>query len=261
MKPFDHPWLACTFSLLLLIGLPGCITSGFEIGGSGAVFIPEMSGDLGLESTVGGVFADVDLNQFGLEERDNVPYARVWGSALGLNVWASGFQYEEDGRGTLNVGFGDLVAGVPVNAEMELTTAQAGFTFPLIDLAGVRLAPGVGVDYFDLNMVVDQPTVSLREEIDTQGPIPLLFLEGSFDPPVVPLILEARVGAIAGTYGDIDGKVIDAEATLSFNLLDPLEVFAGYRLLRFDVDGTTDGQDFSGDILLDGFIFGGSLRF
>ena len=245
----------------LLFGLNGCLTSDWGLSASAGVFQATMTGDTGREGNVLGL-ADVDIDDdLDLSDEDNSIFAKARVSGAGINIWASGFETEQNGRSQLSVNFGDIAAGTTVRTNSEIRSLQAGISFNIIDVGGFRLAPGVGADYFDIELEAQDSVLNQIESLAEDGPIPLVFLDASFDPPVIPLSVEAHIGGITGTYDDFDGLLLDGEATVHVHLLDPLDLYAGYRYIQFELDGVDDGEEFTADLVLSGLIVGAGLRF
>jgi hypothetical protein len=227
-----------------------------------AAFRPALSGDASLESSMATPVEDVSLrSDLDFTDRSTEFYGKAGVSVVGFNLFASGFQTSQDGTGRLTADFGDISAGTTVNSSFDMTLIQGGLTFNLVDIDVLRLALGVGADYFDAEIAVEDRVTSIMEDLDGAAPVPLVMLDGDVCIPGVPLELGFLVGGMSASYGDIDGLVLDGEALLTLTALDPVDLFAGYRYLSLDLDGVTDDQDFTTDLVLQGWFVGAGLRF
>ena len=172
----------------------------------------------------------------------------------------NGLHYSDASEGTLSGSFGDIAAGLPVRAEVDLDLVRAFWAFDLIDLGPLRLSPGLGVDWLDLDTRVASLTpVSVYEELDVSAAMPLLVLDAAVE--LGPVTAEATVGAMDLDVGDFGGTFFDADARLGWQLAFGAELFAGYRHVRIDAVGVSGGQDYDADLTLAGWYVGGGFRF
>lgn len=247
---------------LLLLSVPAC----GGLGGTASAGYTQMSlsGDIALAPTSGGVSLgtirqDVE-SALGLDDASGSPYVRGDVNAAIVTFTASAFQYDQSGTGTLTANFGNISAGTQVRSDVELWNLQGAALFELLNIGPVRLAPGIGVNYFTGDIDVSSLTgPSITENVSVDAPIPLLFGEGEVKLGNLRGIVD--VGWISGEYGDVDGTYLDLAGTVRMEIAAHLEVFAGYRWLEADIKGTVDGQAFQGDLVLQGWFLGGSLRF
>ena len=249
--------------VLVVALLASCVASPPALEISVGLFAPNLSGDAKL-GTVGSapLGPDIDLSSdLDLDDRDIVPVVRVGGSLAGFNLRASAFQTDQGGTGFLTAKFGDIEAGSAVRSELDLLAVQALLSYNIIEVGFLRIAPGVGIDYFDLDLDVREKTFGSVQSLDVRDPVPIAFLDLEINPPAIPLSLKAEVGGIAGRYGDFDGKLIDGQALLFLELGKGFELFGGYRHLQADLKGRADGRDFETDLVLSGWMAGLSLRF
>jgi len=250
-------------AVLPFLALPGCVTAGvgFEI--SASAFLPQLRGDAALEDSGGGSNQDVGLRtDLDLDDVDVVPEVRIAANALGLNLAANAFRTEQSGTGTLGADFGDLSVGTDVDSRLDLTAIHGALTLDIVNVSFLRLAPGIGVDYFDLELDVDEIGGALdSERIQLDGPVPLVVVQAEAFPPFLPLELLVEAGGIGGEFGDFEGLLLDVEALLRWEVVDSVEIFAGYRYLSFEAEGTSSGNDFDADVLLNGVLVGAGIRF
>jgi hypothetical protein len=69
------------------------------------------------------------------------------------------------------------------------------------------------------------------------------------------------VGWIDIDLGDADGSYLDVEALVRVNPLPHLELFAGYRFIDIDAEGTADNRRFEAAFQLHGWMVGGGVTF
>lgn len=252
--------VSATSSLILLTSL-SC--SGLGINVDAGYTSLELSGDLGLTPSAASTLPPqrVDIEEgFGLKDAMSSAYGRVEVEAVIARVVASGFQIDQTGRGALSVQFGDIPLSTPIESSIDMRNLKGEILFDLIDLGPVRISPGIGVDYFDLQLESFSLAVpTLREELDVQAPVPLLFVQAEVDLGYFNLV--ADIGGMKANVQDIDGTVLDVEVLARFRPLDHVELFAGYRYVSIDAEGIVDGQNYLGDLVLSGFMIGGGIYF
>ncbi|MEM7200407.1 MAG: hypothetical protein AAF628_09100 [Planctomycetota bacterium] len=241
------------------VGLTAC--SGFYGRAYGGYIQTALSGDVALADTGFAVSTSADIeDDLGLDEDFGSPYVRAELGASIVSVTASAFRYDASGSGTLPVTFGGIPAGVPVTSDIEVLNGKAAVLLNFIDLGPVRLAPGLGVDYFDFDLAVQSQTVpTVFETIDVQAPVPVVYLQGEVD--LGPVALTVDGAAMDASVDDIDGTFIDLEGMLRVKPFSHTEIFGGYRWISLDVSGSEDGQDYSGDLRLAGWFVGGGVTF
>lgn len=250
-----------TVAALLTFALSSCST-GLGITIDAGYTELELEGDIGLSPNIGSVLPRrVDVQDtLGLTESMSSPYGRVQVQALIARLQVSGFQVDQTGQGTLSVAFGDIPVSTPVETTLEMSNLKGELLFDLLEIGPVRISPGVGVNFFDLQLETRSVAVpSLRESIDAQAPVPMVFVQAEVDLGVVNLV--ADVGGMQADVEDADGTAIDIELLAKFRPLDHVEIFAGYRHIILDVEGRADGQDYLSDMTLSGFMVGGGIYF
>jgi hypothetical protein len=222
---------------------------------------PQLDGDIGLAGSASGsaVTGTVDVeDSLGLGEESS-PYLRADIGAAIVSFTVSAFHYDATGNGVLEATFGEITAGTPVSTDMEILNIKGAATFNLIDLGPVRLAPGIAIDYLDVDTTVTSTSLSAFESVRVQAPVPMLFGQGEVVLGPVAAILD--VGWMSADLADAEGTWWDIEGMLRMTALDPVELIAGYRWISADVDGTADGQNYSADLVLQGWFVGGGLSF
>lgn len=173
---------------------------------------------------------------------------------------ASMFWFDQSGTGTLGADFGDIPSGTLAQTETEFWNIKTYWVYDLIRTENVRLAPGVAVDFVDLEMSA-QSTAAARtyEKVEMFAPIPLLFLDG--DARFGRFVVAAQGGGMAIDLEDGDGLYWDFEGRIGFVPREDLELFAGYRFLSMDIDGVADSRTGELDLQVHGWFVGGAYRF
>ena len=225
-----------------------------------AVFAPAVSGDVSLSALNDRVDVDSDLDLGGA---DYEPLVRAEADFGPLIASASWFRMEQDGTSTLTADFGGISAGSTVASEIDIAVGQGRCVVDLLDTDVAKLGLGVAADWFDLDLESKEATLGTTERVDVEQLVPLLAAHGAvrFDLPLLmPLRLDVNAAAITAHIGDIDGTVVDIEAILRGEA-GWLGFFAGYRYIYVSLDGEVSGDPFDGDIYLDGWMAGISVRF
>jgi len=246
---------------LLVAALPSCI----HFGANAHVGYTRMrmSGTMALNATAGGtpvasIKNDIETD-LGLGDPSDSLYARVELDGGPIALTASGFQYAESGSGTLTFDFGNISAGTTVDSDIEFNNLKVALTLDIIDVAGVRLSPGVGVDLFDVKMSVKDTTMLIDESVDELLPVPMVFVKGEL--ALGPVTATVDAGGMSATVQELNGSYWDIEGLVRLKLFSNLEAFAGYRYISIDGDGTSEGQDFDVNVVLDGWMIGGGVSF
>lgn len=247
-----------TLLAICLLALAGACSAPSFAGRVGA-FAPRVAGEVALGDGGAGAPIDVD-SELGLGDRSVAPYVEAELDGPLGRISVSGFRHSVDGRGAIGEGFGDIPAGTAVESSLDVANLRAAWTWDLLDLGPVRLAPGIGLDWFAIDTDVRSITaISVREQVQVEAPVPMVFLGASVDLDVVRADLLA--GGLTIDTGDLDGTFVDLEARLTVTPWDGVEFFAGYRRISVDATSVVDGEDFGTDVVLDGLNVGGALRF
>lgn len=245
-------------ALLLPLVLASCATPDVAV--DAGYMVMRLAGDFGLAGSGGGGSARINLGQ-GLDIANaDSPYAKVEAQLLGLRVSLSGFDYTDSGDSILSTSFGDISAGSTVTTDVDLFNLKGTIAYDIINNDYLRISPGVGLDYFDIDMrMVATAPVSAFEEVDFQVPVPMPYLSAQLK--YEDFVLDTELSGASVDLQDADGLYWDISAKLRYQPLPPVGIFVGYRYLRIKADGDTGGQDFSGDIHLNGLFFGGRIAF
>lgn len=240
-----------------MLVLPSCYQ--FQVSAQAAYAQLALDGDIGYQSgsTSASISQDVQ-SAFGLGDDQGAPYGRVM-LDMGTPVLAvSAFSFDEQGTGLLQANFGDIPAGIGVNSDFSMQSAKVSYAFQ-IDLGPVAIAPGLAVDYFDLNIDVQDVFGAFQESVDLAGPVPMLFLRAEADLGIAAAVVEG--GYMEIDIDDVTASLLDLEAVVEVRPTDLVHLLAGYRLMNLKADGLIDGDTFDTDFTLSGFFVGGGIRF
>lgn len=257
-------------------GLVGALTAGvslaaFEEGdkpshsslihvGVAGVF-PRIDGHMNLEDFF-GFATSLDLDSdLGVSGAEDILMGEI-GLTLGRHeVRVSGFSFEATGsqRVERNITFGDLVipVGDVVRTDIDLDNikVQYRYSFFTIKDHGFQLGPVIGLDYFHLDASLEATGLGMKESIDEHIPIPMIGLHAAL--PIEKFLISADVSGLYLSIRDIEGSFIETSATIGWYPLNNVGIFAGYRLIHFDLSGS----DFDFDASLQGPFFGAEIRF
>jgi hypothetical protein len=244
-------------AICLVVSLASCSIPSVAV--RAGAFTPRVSGEVALGDAGAAAPIDVD-SELGLGDRSVAPYVEAeFDGPLG-RIAVSGFRHEADGRGAIAEGFGDIPGGTAVESSIDVQNLRAAWTFELLDLGPVTLAPGIGLDWFAIDTDVRSVTaISVREQVRVEAPVPMVFLRAAVDFDVVRV--DVLAGGLAVDAADLDGTFVDLEGRLTLAPWDGVEFFVGYRRITVDATSVVDGEDFGTDVVLDGLNFGGALRF
>ncbi|HET6204450.1 MAG TPA: hypothetical protein VFI25_16795 [Planctomycetota bacterium] len=237
--------------------LGGCIPRLVpHVEASVAAFAPVFAGD----ASQGAGNPPLELDrELGLDDRELVPAVGAAVEWVGLRVEASGFRSRIDGDDTLAAAFGGLPAGTAVDTEGKFTVVRGAVLISGIDAGIVKIRPGLGVDVVYLDLEAKSGVLGATEKLEAQGAVPLLVLNGEVD--LGPLRGLVDVSGIRGDYRDVTGTFLDGEATLRLKVGGPAELFAGYRYLRLELEGTSNGAAFDSNFRFHGPLAGIAVRF
>jgi hypothetical protein len=242
----------------LLLALPACVSITTQAGYTQM----SVSGDIGLTAASGSstVVIDQDLESaLGIGDEQGSGYVRAQAD-LGVPVLTvSGFMMDEEGQGTLNADFGNVPAGRDVLTDFSMTNIKASLGFEF-GIGPISITPGLAVDYFDVNLKVEDATGFATEELDLQSPVPMLFVRGTGDIGIVSGVLEIGYVTIPET-DDVEGTLWDIEALVEVRPAGMFHAFAGYRSILLDAEGESDGDTYSADLEIGGWVIGGGIRF
>lgn len=243
--------------------LSGCVGSP-ELVLDGGLYAPRLDGALALSNTTLTSLDEVDLDtDLDLGDSDAGPFARAEIDLGGIDLTAWGFATSASGDGKVTADFGNISSGSQVTSELDLTLAQGRVLFDVLERGGFELGAGLAAQWIDTSLAVTETTFGLAESVDLAQAVPLLAARAGFDLGklgLLPLAIELSAAGIQASFADIEGTILDLEALARLDF-GTLGLFAGWRYLLIEIDGMSSGQDFAGDVTLEGFVAGLTLRF
>ena len=170
---------------------------------------------------------------------------------------AHGFGYDAEGTGTLTNDFGGLVPGSNVTTSLRIFSAVASYDYGIWGNDAFRL--GLGGQLGLYTMDVSARSSLGHEEISTEVVVPMPFVD--FETYCLGLTFGINGGILVADLGDGDGAYADLEAYSRYQVTNEIDIFGGYRFILVDGSGTADGRDFEGELDVQGWFFGGGIRF
>lgn len=247
---------------VLVLGASGVGCTQFEVTAQGGYTSMAVGGDVALAANSGGSLVNLDQSvesAFGLGEDQGSPYARVQLDMGTPVLTASGFMFEESGRGRLQASFGDIVGGTEVFTDLAFDNAKISFAFD-IDLGPITVSPGLACDLFNLELHVRDVAGFATEDLEVLAPVPLGFLRVAADLGVVGVVAEGGYITIP-EIDDYEGTFWDAELMVEVRPTPLLHLFAGYRYMKIEAEGLADDQSFDVNLDISGWMAGGGIRF
>jgi hypothetical protein len=153
--------------------------------------------------------------------------------------------------------FGTLPGGAVIGTQARILNLKGAVLFEVIDIGGLKLSPGVGVDYFDMDLAVTSTLAS--ETVDAEAPVPMVFLQGEMDIGPASFVVEG--GYMEAHLEDAKGRFWDLEAIVRVHLGKTFHAFGGYRYIDIAAKGEADGQPFDTNLEMRGWMLGGGFRF
>lgn len=249
---------SCTLALVPVCLLAACAVPSFSIQPRYAQL--ELTGSAGISS--GGVGAAADVEQAGIEQEETLTgRADLKFGSPHLVVLAQGPRFR--GSGTLDVAVSDgtntIVAGTPVDSEVDLDLYDAALVFDLVPGDTVEFGIGLGVAYIDLAMSFQDPGTSTTVATDEAFPVPLLA--GVASVWLGPIQVGVFAGGVDYTYEDDSVHYLDADAFARWKFFGGDELLRGSLVLgyrRTDVDVQYDdaATTVDSDLSLSGPYFG-----
>jgi hypothetical protein len=241
--------------------LAACAPQQFR-GYAGASFM-SVQGEVGLQNSAGNLNLNANMNSLendlDVGDSDTSPYLRFDADWDRHRAKVSGFAHNSSGNGTLSGDFGDLAAGTLVFTDLDFIDVTGSWSYDLMSSKTWRLAPGVQLAYYSLDVAVRAQSINAFEKIDTSVVAPMPYVEAEVD--FGPVSLGANFGAIAADLGDANGRYWDAEALVRVRPARHIELIAGARYLLFDAHGIATDRDFDADLEVFGWFVGGGVTF
>lgn len=246
---------------VFLLALPACAPQAFraDVGAAlvevrGGVALQNSSGGLELGQVKNDLQGDLDVG-----DAKGSPYVRLeadWGRH---RAQLYGFGYSSSGTGVLAADFGNIPAGATVSTELDYLNISGAWSYDVLRDERFRLAPGVKLGYYMLDVTARLAAPPGFEQVDTTTLAPQLFVEGEVVLGIV--TLQADFAVMNADLGDARGRFLDTGAMAKVAVGEKVELLAGYRHTVLDVFGRADGRDFDADLDISGWFIGGGIRF
>src|SRR5215510_4007876 len=168
---------SCTVAAATLLAACAPHTFRADVGAAFA----RVEGQIGLQNSAGSAVLADNMNDLqdhlGVGDQDESPMVRLeadWGPS---RVKASTFSHNSAGSGTLAGAFGDIPAGTQVFTDFDFVDVTASWSYDLVPSPTFRLAPGVQVGYYSLDIITRAPSLSAFEQVDTDLIAPMPYLD------------------------------------------------------------------------------------
>ena len=228
----------------------------------GGLISYDMSGDFS-STKDGRPEIKVDMDDLGLEEDQSTYFL---GAAFRLGErWRlrlDYFNYHDDANESFDkyFEFDDLVVPVDgkVDSSLDIDLYIANLSYDLYSSDRAKFGIGLGVHVVDFDLEIDgraNDGTNLGDASeDFTVPVPNLFVGGIYalrnD-----LLLNYSGGWVSMSYGDYDGELIFARATLEYWPFKNIGLGAGYSYLSADIDRDTGKKEENYDVEMPGPIF------
>jgi len=140
----------------------------------------------------------------------------------------------------------DFPATVPLGTDIELTPH-------------IQLGAGPGVHYIDQRLTVQGLSSGGTEEVEATAIVPLLVVRGQLN--LDRLILRVDHSFSYGDWGDVTDLYSDTSLTLRWEVADEVQALVGMRILKLDMEGSSNGNDFETSGRYQGWVLGLNLEF
>ncbi|MBX3463959.1 MAG: hypothetical protein KF830_12375 [Planctomycetes bacterium] len=254
MKKNLRPLLASAVLALLA----GCVGQTYRVE-VGAMFA-KARGDIALQnsSPTPPPLEQNDLeSNLGLGNTEVSPYVRIESDYERHRMRLHGFGIDASGSGTLAGAYGDLPAGTQVTTSLEFLGVGATWAWQLLREQHYRIAVGAALNYYSLDVAAR--SAGGREAVETSVLVPMPYAE--VEGYLGPLVAGANAGVMSADLGDGKGRYLDIEAYLRWQATEQFDVLAGYRYVALDSYGRASSRDFDADVEIQGFFFGGGVKF
>ena len=246
-------------ALFLVVPLASCASQTFraDVG----ALLATTSGEIALQNAGGNLVLANEMNdlddQMGLGETEASPYVRLqWEHEL-HRVRAHGFGIDAEGSGILVGDYGGIPAGAAVTTSMQFFAASAAYSYEVWGNENFRFALGGELAVYSLDLAAR--SLGGREQVQTDLVIPMPFAE--VEAFLGPVTFGVNGAIMAADWRDADGRYADTEAFVRYQATAEIDLIAGYRYLLMDANGTATSRDFDADIEVQGWFFGGGIRF
>ena len=217
----------------------------------------------GTGRTQGDLATDFDFaDTLGIVDDDKVPEATIWFNFGNSSFMLSYYATKYDGTNILSddLVFEDMTfpVGIEIESGLELALARLHYNYRFIDSKWLDLAVVVGADLYSVEANIMQVGGGLQEDAAFNAPFPVVGVNLAVKPALgLRLFLEASGSVL--DFGDIDASVLDAQARLTWYIMDgPFGISVGARYLDVDLQVEDEGE---GNVRQTGYSGGIAVRF
>ncbi|MCB9882686.1 MAG: hypothetical protein H6832_12385 [Planctomycetes bacterium] len=172
-----------------------------------------------------------------------------------------------DTQAVLQNDFGALVKDDAIQSELEfeqwtLEYIVRLFDFEPVDKLTIDLGAGIGIHHNTMTFDAKATSVTTpRNQHLAMQDDGMPILRARADASWRRLRGRLDLGYSDGHWRNIDGKVVDLELSVAYDLTRDVRAFASWRRYDLPFAGGQDGLDYAFDAKLEGFYFGLELRF
>lgn len=209
---------------------------------------------------------ELDLDDLGLDENQLSPIAGfVFTFGKRWKLRFDYFGYHDDNKRTADFSFDfdDVIipVGASLDSSFDLDIYSLNLAYNLIHTERARFGVGVGVHIADIDLKISGKITVAGSEVnlgegreDFVAPVPNLYAYGAYA-FTERFLIRYGGGWISMSYGDYDGELITAHATLEYWPFQYVGLGLGYRYLKADVDYDPGNRTEHYDVELPGPVF------
>ena len=225
------------------------------------VWFPDPDGNISLDDAF-GFGSNLDLNtNLGINDSESTfaydVQLNLGGSVLRISGFSLNFTALENTIsgftfGDITVNLGDLV-----DTEIDVQNVKIQYGTPFFNIKdhGFEFGPSVGVNIYEIKATIVDVLGVASDSIDEEVPIPIVGLHLAL--PVGDFLLDADISGLIVNVENFSVNYIDLNVSLSWEPIQGVGIFVGYRMIDAELDDT----DFLTDVSLEGPYFGGQIRF
>ena len=228
-------------------------------------WFPQISGDVDLDDGA-GFSTNLSFSELDVDALEPTFAGEVNLRWTIFDVWLSGFSFSSSESALLtgNVTFGNITFGAStlVDTTIEIDNFRAAFGFSLVSTEeGMRFGPTVGVSVFRISAELDAilPGGLVQERVSEHLPIPFVGLHAEI--PAALFLITADASLFFIDVDQVQAPFFDLTGMVVWRPVDHFGLFAGYRYLSFDVNGSDAGRTLNISLEMHGPFVGGELRF
>ena len=233
-----------TFGVIIaVVFFLSCAVSAqaFEVGARGYYWWPDFSADLRVDNdSTKGTTIDAE-DDLGMDD-ESYPSVEVFGGVGNhhISVMYTKADYSGDKDISRNIVFNgrNYTIGTNVKSDLEFTMIDVEYQYDVVDLENVLAGFSIGI-IGKIKYLEGEASLKgggFDESESFEAPIPMLGL--GVHVGILADILEARA-KIAG-IGYSGNKFYEGQADISLTPFPFLDIYAGYKIMKLDVDDISD---------------------